>query len=402
MLVLVINCGSSSIKYQLFQMPEKTVLAKGMVERIGLDKANLVHKVGETKHAFERDIPDHQAGMKLILDTLVSADCGVIKNINEIKAVGHRVVHGGEKYNDSAIINEEVIRGIEEVAALAPLHNPPNLIGIRAAMKAMAGIPMVAVFDTAFHQTIPPYAYTYAVPYELYSEHKVRRYGFHGTSHSYVTGRAAEILGIPRHQINLITCHLGNGGSITAVRSGKSVDTSMGMTPLPGVVMGTRSGDIDPAIIFYLLEKGICKDYKEIDKMLNKDSGLKGVSGFTSDMRDLRIAAQKEGANSRAQLALDIFEYRITAYIGSYLAILPRVDAIVFTGGIGENAAITRWSALKNMGNVGIIVDPLRNRAITEGKEGEISSVASATKVLVIPTDEEGFIAADTYRLASK
>ena len=400
MLVLVINCGSSSIKYQLFDMPEKKVLAKGLVERIGLEKASLTHKVGDAKHVFEKEIPDHKVGMQLILDALVNPEHGVIKDIKEIKAVGHRVVHGGEKYNASALITEDVIKGIEEVSDLAPLHNPANLTGIRAAQAALPGVPMVAVFDTAFHQTIPPQAFMYALPYELYTEHKVRRYGFHGTSHAYVTNRAAEVLGIPRQQINLITCHLGNGGSITAVRNGQSVDTTMGMTPLAGVVMGTRCGDIDPAIVFYLLDKGICKDYKEVDKLLNKQSGLMGISGLTSDMRDLRDGAVKNGEKSREQLALDMFNYRVTSYIGAYMTLLPRLDAIIFTGGIGENAAETRWSILKNLGHMGVQIDPLRNKEIYGGKEGEISSPASAIKVMVLPTDEEGFIAADTFRLS--
>ncbi|GHS91230.1 acetate kinase [Planctomycetales bacterium] len=399
MLVLVINCGSSSIKYQLFDMPTKKVLAKGLVERIGLPKAILTHKVGDNKNVFERDIPNHEVGMQLILDTLVGAECGVIKNIAEIKAAGHRVVHGGEKYNSSVAIDDEVIRGIEAVADLAPLHNPPNLVGIRAAQKALPGVPQVAVFDTAFHQTIPPRAYLYALPYELYEKHQVRRYGFHGTSHAYVTGRAAELLGIPRHQINLITCHLGNGGSITAVKEGRSIDTSMGMTPLAGVVMGTRSGDLDPAIAFYLLEKGVYKDYHEVDRVFNKESGLKGVSGGKSDMRDLHAGAVENGENSREQLALDIFDYRVTAYIGAYLTLLPRLDALVFTGGIGENDAATRWSIVKNLAHLNLTIDPIRNRETVGGREGEISSATSGTKVMVVPTDEEGFIAADTYRL---
>lgn len=402
MIVLVINCGSSSIKYQLFDMPQNKVLAKGIIERIGLEMGSLTHKVEDHKHTFEKPIPDHKTGMKLILDALVNPEHGVIKDIHEIKAAGHRVVHGGEKYSSSVVIDDEVITGIEEVADLAPLHNPPNLVGIRAAMEALPGVPMVAVFDTAFHQSIPKHAFLYALPYSLYKEHKVRKYGFHGTSHHYVTRRTANLLGIPEHQINLITCHLGNGGSITAVQNGKSIDTTMGMTPLPGVVMGTRSGDIDPAIVFYLLEKGICKDYKEVDTMLNKKSGLMGISEYTSDMRDLEAAAEKKGPSSHEQLALDVFDYRVALYIGSYMAILPRVDAIVFTGGIGENGPLTRWAACKNLANIGVQLDPIKNKETWRGKEGEISSPASSVKVMVVPTDEEGFIASDTYKLVTQ
>lgn len=401
MIVLVINCGSSSIKYQLFKMPEKQVVAKGIVERIGLERGLLTHKVGDHKHTFEKIIPDHRVGMNLILEALINSEHGVIKQITDIKAVGHRVVHGGEKYNTSAIITEEVIRGIEDVADLAPLHNPANLVGIRAAMDALPGVPMVAVFDTAFHQTIPQHAYLYPLPYALYEQHKIRKYGFHGTSHHYVTRRTAHLLGIPEHTINLIVCHLGNGGSITAVQNGKSVDTTMGLTPLAGVMMGTRCGDIDPAIAFYLLDQGICKDYKEVDELFNKKSGILGVSEKTSDMRDIEDAAERDGPKSRAQLVLDMFAYRVSLYIGAYMAILPRVDAIAFTGGIGENGPITRWGALNNLSNLGIYLDPIKNKETWRGKEGEISTPHSTVKVMVVPTDEEGFIASDTYKLVA-
>ncbi len=401
MIVLVINCGSSSIKYQLFDMPEKKVLAKGMVERIGLEKGILNHKVGDAKNTFEREIPDHKIGMKLILDTLIHPEYGVIKNIQEIKAVGHRVVHGGEKYSGSVEINEEVLAGIDEVSALAPLHNPANMTGIRAAGAALPGVPMVAVFDTAFHQSIPEHAYLYPLPYNLYKEHKIRKYGFHGTSHHYVTRRTAHLLGIPEHTINMIICHLGNGGSVTAVQNGKSVDTSMGLTPLAGIMMGTRCGDIDPAITFYLLEQGICKDYKEVDTLFNKKSGLLGVFEKSSDLREVRDAASAEGPRSRAQLVLDMFCYRVTLYVGAYMAVLPRVDAIAFTGGIGENAAVVRWGVCRTLGNLGITLDPIKNAAAGGGWEGDIANAASRTKVMVVPTDEEGFIASDTYRLVT-
>lgn len=401
MIVLVINCGSSSIKYQLYDMPEKKVLAKGIVERIGLEKGLLTHKVGETKHTFEKVIGDHRVGMKLILDTLINPEHGVIKDILEIKAVGHRVVHGGERYSGSVLINEDVIGGIEEVSALAPLHNPANLTGIRAAASALPGVPMVAVFDTAFHQSIPEHAYLYPLPYELYKKYKIRKYGFHGTSHHYVTRRTANLLGIPEHTINLIICHLGNGGSITAVQNGKSIDTTMGLTPLAGIMMGTRCGDVDPAIVFYLIDQGICKDYKEVDELFNKKSGILGISETTSDMRDIEDAAEKEGPTSRAQLVLDMFAYHVSLYIGAYMAVLPRVDAIAFTGGIGENGPIIRWGACRNLGHMGIHLDPIKNKVTWRGKEGEISSPSSKVKVMVVPTDEEGFIASDTYRLVT-
>ena len=400
MIVLVINCGSSSIKYQLFDMPEKKVLAKGIVERIGLEMGSLTHKVADTKHQFEKPIPDHHVGMDLILAALVDKDHGVIKDIHEIKAVGHRVVHGGEKYNKSVIINEEVINGIKDVTDLAPLHNPANLIGIEAAEKALGeDTKMVAVFDTAYHQTIPQHAYLYPLPYKLYKDHKVRKYGFHGTSHNFVMKRTSELLGIPEHQISMIVCHLGNGGSITAIKDGKSIDTTMGLTPLPGVMMGTRCGDIDPAIAFYLLEQGICKDYKEVDKMFNKESGILGISETTSDMRDIEDAAAEEGPDSRAQLVLDLFSYRVKLFIGAYMAVLDRVDAIAFTGGIGENGPIIRWAACDSLANLGVKLDPIKNKETWRGKEGEISSPNSSVKVMVVPTDEEGFIASDTYRL---
>ena len=400
MIVLVINCGSSSIKYQLFDMPEKTVLAKGLVDRIGLETGSLTHKVADTKHQFEKSIPDHKVGMKLILAALLDPEHGVIKDIHEIKAVGHRVVHGGEQYNTSVVITDEVIAGIESVTDLAPLHNPANLIGINAVQEALGNdIKMVAVFDTAFHQTLPKHAYLYPLPYELYENHKVRKYGFHGTSHHFVTRKTAGLLGIPEHQVNLIICHLGNGGSVTAVKNGKSIDTTMGLTPLAGVMMGTRCGDVDPAIAFYLLEKGICKDFHEVDNMFNKKSGILGVSQKTSDMRDIEDEAAELGPESRAQLVLDIFSYRVKMYIGAYMGVLGRVDAIAFTGGIGENGPIIRWAACDTLQNLGVKIDPVKNKNTWRGAEGDISASNSSVKVMVVQTDEEGFIASDTYRL---
>ncbi len=400
MIILVINCGSSSIKYQVFDMPEKKVLAKGLVDRIGLEEGSLTHKVKDTKHQFEKKIPDHKIGMQLILDALVDDDHGVIKDIHEIKAVGHRVVHGGERYNSSVVIDDEVVQGIEEVADLAPLHNPPNLIGIKAVKEALGdNVKIVAVFDTAFHQTLPKHAFLYPLPYNLYKEYKIRKYGFHGTSHHFVTRKTAGLLGIPEHQVNLIICHLGNGGSITAVKNGKSIDTTMGLTPLAGVMMGTRCGDIDPAIAFYLLEKKICKDYYEVDNMFNKQSGILGVSEKTSDMRDIEEDAEENGPESRGQLVLDLFSYRVKKFIGSYMAVLGRVDAIAFTGGIGENGPIIRWAACDTLANLGVKIDPIKNRDMWRGAEGDISAADSTVKVMVVATDEEGFIASDTYRL---
>jgi acetate kinase len=393
--VLVINCGSSSIKYQVFRMPENEVLAKGLVEKIGGSDAGLKHRTDGTEHVATQPIADHKAGMELILRTLVDAEHGVIADIHEIGAVGHRVVHGGEAYSGSVLLDDDVMKTIEAFCDLAPLHNPPNLVGIRAAQEALPEAPQAAVFDTAFHQSIPRHAYLYALPYEMYEQHRVRRYGFHGTSHHYVAERAAGFLGKPPEQTNVITCHLGNGCSITAVRDGRSVDTSMGLTPLEGVAMGTRSGDIDPAIVFYLNEKGY--DCEALNKMLNKQSGLLGVSGVSNDMRDLLEAA--DSGNERARLATDIFAYRIRKYIGAYLAVLGRVDAIVLTGGIGENNAVTRSDILDGLEPLGIALDPARNEAKEKG-ERDIAAAGSRTRILVIPTDEEGYIARQAYRLA--
>ncbi|MBN2712691.1 MAG: acetate kinase [Planctomycetes bacterium] len=401
MIVLVINCGSSSIKYQLYDMPSKKVLAKGLVEKIGEQISGLSHKYDGKKHEVELSIPNHKAGMEVILKTLTDGEVGVIKEISEIGAVGHRVVHGGEKYSGSVLIDDSVIKCIEDFCDLAPLHNPPNLTGIREAQAALPGVPMVAVFDTAFHQTIPAKAYLYALPYELYEKYRVRKYGFHGTSHAYITHRMAEVLGKPVDETNIITCHLGNGASMAAVENGKCIDTTMGMTPLPGLVMGTRCGDIDPAIIFYLLGKEEFKDYRDIDKILNKKSGLLGISEFSNDQRDLEEKAEKEGPESRAQLALDIFAYRVSFYIGAYMGIMKHVDAIVFTGGIGENGSIARSASCKPLANVGVELDEAKNNETIRGKEGEISTASSKTKVFVIPTDEEGWIASETFDLAT-
>ena len=397
MKVLVINAGSSSIKYQLYQMPQAKVLAKGVVEKIGEEIQKLVHYYNGKTHKADVKAKNHEEAMATILDILVNKEYGVIETISEIGAVGHRVVHGGEEFTGSVIIDDKVIASIEKFADLAPLHNPPNLTGIRAAQQGLPGAKQVACFDTAFHSTIPEVAYIYALPYEIYEKYRVRRYGFHGTSHRYVARRAAEMLGRHKYGVNVITCHLGNGCSITAVKDGKSVDTSMGLTPLEGVVMGTRSGDFDPAILFYLADKGY--DLKSLNALCNKKSGLLGISGISNDMRNLTELAEK--GNIRARLAIDIFCYRIKKYIGAYTAVLDKLDAIVFTGGIGENAADLRRQTCSGLSRIGVEIDTEINKK-TVGKEGDISTKASAVKVLVIPTNEELAIAKDTFVIAEE
>jgi len=397
MKVLVINAGSSSIKYQLFDMPSQKVVAKGIVEKIGESVSRLSHFYGDKVHNLETKVANHEQGMKFILQTLISKAVGVIKNISEIGAVGHRVVHGGEEFTGSVVIDDKVIASIERFADLAPLHNPPNLIGIKAAQNGLPDVVQVACFDTAFHTTIPKVAYMYALPYEIYEKYRVRRYGFHGTSHRYVARAAAELMGKNKYDINVITCHLGNGCSITAVKNGRSVDTSMGLTPLEGVVMGTRSGDFDPAILFYLAGKGY--DVNALNSMCNKKSGLLGISGQSNDMRNLEELAKK--GNERAKLAIDVFCYRIKKYIGAYAAVLGRLDAVVFTGGIGENASDVRSQVCQGMEQVGLEIDEARNKTAIR-KQGLISSDKSRVKVFVIPTNEEAAIASDTYKLAQE
>jgi len=397
MKVLVFNCGSSSIKYQLFQMPEEKILAKGLVERIGEEKSVSNQKAdGGRDIRIEEKVKDHQQGLEMIRRMLTDPAKGAIQSMSEIVACGHRVVHGAEAISGSVLVDDKLEKAIEEFADLAPLHNPPNLVGIRAARKMLESIPQVACFDTAFHQTIPEVAYLYALPYELYEKFRVRRYGFHGTSHRYVARRAAEIMGKGKYDVNLITCHLGNGSSVTAVRGGKSVDTSMGLTPLEGLVMGTRTGDFDPAIIFHLIRKGFKAE--EIDKLCNKKSGVLGISGTSNDMRDLE---QKSAAGDRrATLALAIFAYRLRKYVGAYMAVLNGCDAIVFTGGIGERGPISRRQTLENMENLGVVLDSKKNDAVV-GREGAIHADSSRVKILVIPTNEELAIARDTYQMAS-
>ena len=394
--ILVINCGSSSLKYQLINSETEGVLAKGLCERIGIDGMLTYQPEGGEKEKSEIAMPTHTEAINAVLAALTNEKSGVIKSLSEVGAVGHRVVHGGEKFTSSCLINDESMKAIEECNDLAPLHNPANLIGIRACQELMPGVPMVAVFDTAFHQTMPDVAYTYGIPYEYYEKYKVRRYGFHGTSHSYVSKRTAEIVGKPYDQMKIIVCHLGNGASISAVNCGKSVDTSMGLTPLEGLVMGTRSGDLDPAIIDFVGKKeGLSLD--EMNEVLNKKSGMLGISGVSSDFRDLD-AAVADG-NARAALAKDMFNLSVKKIIGSYVAEMGGVDAIIFTAGVGENDRSVRWDVCEHLEYLGIKIDPEKNKY--RGKQMDISIDWARVRVLVIPTNEELMIAKDTERLVS-
>ena len=392
--ILVINCGSSSLKYQLINSETEGVLAKGLCERIGIDGMLTYQPEGGEKEKSEIAMPTHTEAINAVLAALTNEKSGVIKSLSEVGAVGHRVVHGGEKFTSSCLINDESMKAIEECNDLAPLHNPANLIGIRACQELMPGVPMVAVFDTAFHQTMPDVAYTYGIPYEYYEKYKVRRYGFHGTSHSYVSKRTAEIVGKPFDQMKIIVCHLGNGASISAVNCGKSVDTSMGLTPLEGLVMGTRSGDLDPAIIDFVGKKeGLSLD--EMNEVLNKKSGMLGISGVSSDGRDLEAAA--ETGNKRAQLALDVFDYRVIKYIGAYAAAMNGVDAIAFTAGIGENNIKMRKDVCSSLTYLGVKLDEEKNNV--RGEERIISADDSKVQVLLVPTNEELAIARETLAL---
>ena len=392
--ILVINCGSSSLKYQLINSETEGVLAKGLCERIGIDGMLTYQPEGGEKEKSEIAMPTHTEAINAVLAALTNEKSGVIKSLSEVGAVGHRVVHGGEKFTSSCLINDESMKAIEECNDLAPLHNPANLIGIRACQELMPGVPMVAVFDTAFHQTMPDVAYTYGIPYEYYEKYKVRRYGFHGTSHSYVSKRTAEIVGKPYDQMKIIVCHLGNGASISAVNCGKSVDTSMGLTPLEGLVMGTRSGDLDPAIIDFVGKKeGLSLD--EMNEVLNKKSGMLGISGVSSDGRDLEAAA--ETGNKRAQLALDVFDYRVIKYIGAYAAAMHGVDAIAFTAGIGENNIKMRKDVCSSLTYLGVKLDEEKNNV--RGEERIISADDSKVQVLLVPTNEELAIARETLAL---
>lgn len=390
--VLVINAGSSSLKYQLVNMATQQVLCKGQVERIGIDGSFLKQKGGAEEADIHAEIKDHNDAIEMVLKALTDPKHGVVKSLEEIDAVGHRVLHGGEKFADPVLVNDQVIRDLESIIDLGPLHMPANISGIKACQKAMP-VPQVAVFDTGFHQTMPPKAYMYGLPYEAYEKHKVRRYGFHGTSHLYVSQRAAELRGTEKGK--MITCHLGNGSSLCAILDGKCMDTSMGLTPLEGVVMGTRSGDMDPAIVKYIMEKEN-KTIEEMDHYLNKESGVYGLSGVSSDFRDLAKAAAE--GHERAQLALDVFIYRIQKYIGAYTAALGGVDTIVFTAGIGENDAKMRRDILSGMEWLGIKLDEEANSC--RGEEKKISAPDSKVEVWVIPTNEELVIARETVRLS--
>ena len=392
--VLVINCGSSSLKFQLINSESEAVLAKGLCERIGIDGRLTYQPAGGEKNVSEKAMPTHTEAIQFVIDARTDADTGVVKSLDEIGAVGHRVVHGGEKFAKSVVVTPEVKAAIAECNDLAPLHNPANLIGIEACESLMPGTPQVVVFDTAFHQTMPEKAYMYGLPYEYYEKYKVRRYGFHGTSHSFVSKRVAEIVGKPYNATKTIVCHLGNGASVSAVLNGESVDTSMGLTPLEGLVMGTRSGDIDPAIMEFIAKKENL-DIAGIMNVLNKKSGVEGVSGVSSDFRDLEAAAK--AGNKRAELAIDVFAYRVAKYVGAYTAAMNGVDNIVFTAGIGENCALVRTKVCSYLGYLGITIDEEAN-----GKRGEeivISTPDSKVKVLVVPTNEELAIARETVAL---
>lgn len=399
MKILVLNCGSSSIKYKLFDMDSQAVIAQGGIEKIGLPDSflKLALPNGEKK-ILEKNIPEHTVGVEFILDTLVSAEYGAIQSVDEINAVGHRMVHGGEKFSESVLLTPEVLEAFTACNDLAPLHNPANLKGVRAIEAILPNVPQIGVFDTAFHQTMPDYAYMYAVPYELYQKYGVRRYGFHGTSHRYVSKRVCEFLGESAEGKKIITCHIGNGGSISAIQDGKCMDTSMGLTPLEGLMMGTRSGDIDGGAISFIMEKeGL--DAAGISNLLNKKSGILGVFGESSDMRDLDTAAK--AGNPRAILAEKMYFYRIKKYIGSYAAALGGVDIIVFTGGVGENQSSARWESCKGLEFMGVKLDADKNNAI-HGEEAVISTPDSKVKVVVIPTDEELMIASDTLAILNK
>ena len=396
MKILVLNCGSSSVKYKLIDLDgvNQNVMAEGGVEKLGLPDSFLKFKFNGEKVTITTSMPNHEVAVRVILDNLTSEKYGCIKDFGEIDAVGHRIVHGGEKFNTSVIITDEVIAKVKECYDLAPLHNPANITGIEAISAIMPDVPQVGVFDTAFHQTMPAYAYMYALPYEAYEKYGIRRYGFHGTSHRYVARRACDFLGLDYEAQRIITCHIGNGGSITAVKDGKSVDTSMGLTPVEGLMMGTRCGDVDPAALLYIQQKEGFST-ADMQKLINKKSGVLGVSGVSSDMRDIENAVA--AGNIRAQLALDMYEYRITKYIGAYTAALGGVDVIVFTGGVGENQTGTREKICRQLEFLGIDFDAEKNK--TRGEEIELTRQGSKVRVVVIPTDEEYMIACDTAAL---
>lgn len=395
MKVLVINCGSSSLKYQMFNMQDESVLASGLVERIGIEGSRLKHSVpGKDKQTIEVVMNDHKDALEQVLAAITNEAYGAIKDLSEIEAVGHRVVHAGEKYSGSVVITDDVKNALEECIELAPLHNPPNLIGINAIEELLPGIPNVGVFDTAFHQTMPEKAYIYPIPYEMYEKYGVRRYGFHGTSHKYVSQRAADMMGKNIEDLKIVTCHLGNGASVCAVDGGKSVATSMGFTPLEGLAMGTRAGDLDPAIVTFIMEKeGM--SIEDMNNFLNKKSGVLGISGVSSDFRDIEIKAEE--GHERSILALQTFDERVKKYIASYAAVMGGVDAVVFTAGLGENSALNRSFICKGLGFMGIKIDEEKNNI--RGKEAFVQTDDSTVKVMVVPTNEELMIARDTVEL---
>jgi acetate kinase len=392
--ILVINCGSSSLKYEVWGMPQRISLGRGLVERIGELKGRITQKSPDAELVREVQIPQHKAAMELVREALTDPQKGILASLAEIAGVGHRVVHGGEQYSSSVVIDDDVLKAIEKNVEIAPLHNPPNLIGIREAMALLPDTRQVAVFDTAFHQTMPRAAFLYGLPYELYEKYKIRRYGFHGTSHRYVAGRAMEMLKRSPENTNVITCHLGNGASVTAIEHGRSIDTSMGFTPLEGLVMGTRSGDIDPAIVDFLTRRGYSSP--EVHSLLNKKSGLLGLSGISNDLRDLEPEAAK--GNQRALEALEVYAYRVRKYVGAYVANLVKVDALVFTGGIGQHGVKMRERICHRLENLGIFMDYGVNTSLGSG-EGTVSTPYSPIAILVIPTNEELQIAIDTYTL---
>ncbi len=399
MKIIVLNCGSSSIKYQLFEMPSANVLAKGLVDKIGLRGASIKHKRNDgTEIKVEGEILDHQSGIEYLLGLLVNPEYGSLKSLNEIEAVGHRVVHAGEKFGGSVKITPQVVAALEECIDLAPLHNPPNLEGIYSITRLLPEVPQAGVFDTAFHQTMPDYTYLYGLPYSLYEKYRIRRYGFHGSSHKYVSLRAAEILGADIKDLKIITCHLGNGASIAAIKNGKSMDTSMGMTPIEGLIMGTRTGDVDAGALLRIADKeeiGI----STINTLINKFSGMLGVSGISSDMRDLEIAAEE--GHERAQVALKMFQYRVKKYVGSYAAAMGGVDVIIFTGGVGENDFNTRKEVMTDMEWMGVDFNFELNNGL-KGKEVMLTNPGSKVKVMVVPTNEELVIATDAYEIVTK
>lgn len=394
MKILVVNCGSSSLKYEIYAMPEQCSLGKGLIERIGLSEGRISQKANGKLFEKITDIPNHRIAFELMMKAILDSEQGILTSLSQIEGIGHRVVHGGEKYSASVQIDADVVKAIEDTCELAPLHNPANLTGIVEASNIFSNIPQVAVFDTAFHQSLPPHAYLYGIPRDFYEKYRIRRYGFHGTSHRYVAGIALQIMKRSPENTNLITCHLGNGASITAIQAGKSIDTSMGFTPLEGLIMGTRSGDIDPSIIFYLEERGF--DFHDLHNILNKKSGLLGLSGVSSDLRDIEDAA--ENGNNDALEALETYAYRIRKYIGAYAANLIKLDGIVFTGGIGQNAVKMRERICSRLENIGIHINQEKNRKV--GKEaGIISQEYSPVTILAIPTNEELQIALDTVQI---